>query len=184
MFDDFHPIEEETAATRLKVSVDEVVKQLTTLDKAGIFNYQPRKNKPQLIFLKPRAPKENLRLDNAFIEKRKKDYEHRLTAVRNYVPNTQSCRTRQLVKYFGEQLDENCGICDVCAAQKKAGLTAERFAEIAANIQQELTTGNKDMGTLLTTLKLPAKELNTVIDFLCEAGKIAKINGGQLKWIG
>ncbi len=184
VFDDFHPIEEETAATRLKVSVEEVVKQLNTLNKAGIFNYQPRKNKPQLIFLKPRAQKENLRLDNAFIEKRKKDYEHRLSAVRNYVLNTQSCRTRQLVKYFGEQLDENCGICDVCAAQKKAGLTPERFAEIAAKLQTILMQGGADAATLSSSLKVTAKELNTVIDFLCEAGKIAKTNGGQFKWIG
>ncbi|MFN8288179.1 MAG: ATP-dependent DNA helicase RecQ [Chitinophagales bacterium] len=184
VFDDFQPIEEETAATRLKVSVDEVAKQLNALHKAGIFYYQARKNKPQLIFLKPRSKKENLRLDNAFIQKRKMDYEHRLTAVRNYVLNATTCRTRQLVKYFGEQLDENCGICDVCAAQKKMNLTAERFAEIAALVETEVKTNKPDAVKLAASLNLLPKDLNTVIDFLCEAGKLQKTSDGKLKWTG
>ena len=60
----------------------------------------------------------------------KTDLEKRLKAVRYYVTENNYCRTRLLVKYFGETISEDCGICDVCVAQKKSGLSAEAFSKI------------------------------------------------------
>jgi ATP-dependent DNA helicase RecQ len=174
-------VDEQAIAPRLKITVSETIRQLTLLHKFKIFNYQPRRNKPQIMFLQNRLKKEDLRLDTAFIEKRRKDLEKRLKSVRYYVTETNHCRTRLLVKYFGETVDEDCGICDVCVARKKSGLSAEAFSKIVSSIEGELQNAPLAIEQLNQKLKLKKEELNTAIDYLADAGRIGRNEKGEIQ---
>jgi len=182
VFEDFVPVDEQAYAPRLKITTEEVINQLTTLHKFKIFNYQPRKNKPQIFFLQNRVKKTDLRLDRDFINKRKEDFEKRLTAVRNYVMDNNVCRTRLLVKYFGETIAENCGICDVCVAQKKSGLSAEEFSKIVAAVENELKQSALSTAELVQKLNLKTEYANTAVDYLLDKGKINTTPDGKVKW--
>ena len=37
----------------------------------------------------------------------------------HFIKNNNTCRSKQLLGYFGESTAENCGICDVCLAKKR-----------------------------------------------------------------
>lgn len=182
VFEDFAPVDEEEIAQKLKITTAEVVRQLNALHKYRIFFYQPRKEKPQLTFQQNRVPKQNLRLDLDFIRKRKADMEERLQSIRHYVTDSTICRTRLLVKYFGESLSDNCGICDVCVAQKKSGLSAEDFSKIVAAVENELRLSPLNTNTLYEKLKLKKEELNAAVDYLLDSGKTVLTETGKLKW--
>ncbi len=182
VFEDFVVVDEQAIAPRLKISVEEVISQLAALHKFKIFNYRQRKNKPQLFFLQNRVKKEDLRLDRDFIIKRKQDFEKRLKSVRNYITENNICRTRLLVKYFGETIAEDCGICDVCVAQKKSGLSAEEFSKIVAAVENELKESPLSTTQLIEKLKLKTEYANTAIDYLLDKGKAGTTEDGKIKW--
>lgn len=184
VFMDFVPVEEGTIASRLKISLEETIAQLNALHQFKIINYEPRKDAAQIVFLQNRVKREDLRLDIAFIKKRKENFEEKLKAVQFYVTEKNVCRTRLLVKYFGEQSDEDCGICDVCAERKKPPMTNRGFDEIIAALENELKRSPLNAQQLKTRLQIQDAELNKVIDFLTDAGKITWSAELNLTWVG
>lgn len=182
VFEDFVNIDEQTIAVRLKLTVDEVVRQLTALHKFSIFYYQPRANKPQVYLLQNRVKKQDLRLDTAFIAARKTDFEKRLKSVRSYVSDNVTCRTRLLVKYFGEGLDEDCGICDTCIARKKNAFAGQEFSDIARAVQNELMQAALNSQQLSDRLKINPARLNEVIDYFLDSGSVMLTEEGKIKW--
>jgi ATP-dependent DNA helicase RecQ len=182
VFEDFVSIDEQTLAVRLKLSVEEVIKHLTALHKFKIFYYQPRKNKPQIYLLQNRVRKQDLRLDTTFIAARRSDFETRLKSVRSYVTDNSTCRARLLVKYFGEGLDEDCGICDTCVARKKMALGTRDFSAIAQAVQNELEQSALSSRQLAERLNMKPAEVNSVIDYFLDGGKVLLTAEGTIKW--
>lgn len=183
VFEDFVAIEEEVIASRLKLPVEEVIEQLKALHKFRVLSYSPRTDKPQIIFLQNRIKKENLLLDHAFIKSRQADYEDKLKAMRYYATEGDVCRTRVLTKYFGETITEDCGVCDVCLAKKKAPLNAIGFESISAAIENELRQAPLTMAEIKSKLNLNPGDLHKALSFLMDNGKIERTKGAALKWV-
>jgi ATP-dependent DNA helicase RecQ len=181
---DFVPIEENTIASRLKISLAETISQLKMLHQLKIIYYQPRKEQAQIIFLQNRVKREDLRLDIEFIKKRKANLEKKLKAVQFYVTEKNICRTRLLVKYFGEKTDKDCGICDVCTGRKKTSLTNKGFAEIVAALENELKQKPLTAQQIKAKLQIQDADFNQVVDFLTDAGKITWSAELNLTWVG
>jgi len=184
VFEDYVSIDEQTMAGRLKITTNDAIKYLTELDKFGIFSYQPRKDKPQVIYLQNRLRKEDLRLDIKSINARKGEYETRLRAVRHYVTENNICRTRLLVQYFGEKNEDDCGVCDVCLARKKSGLSGAQFTEIVAKAESILKVTPLTVLDLSKQLDIDKEHFNKVLNFLMDAGKITRNEKKQLQWVG
>ncbi len=183
IFEDYVPIDEATIASRLKLPMEEVLKQLHILDQHGIFIYLPRKNNPQIIFLQPRWKRDELRLNVDFINARRKEYELRLKAIENYVTENHTCRTTVLVRYFGEVATGNCGICDVCVARKKSGLEPTEFSNIVKEVGDLLRTNAITSEALSQQLKIKLENIDTVMEYLLDAGKIERTEEGAIRWI-
>lgn len=183
VFDDYVVLEEETVAGRLKTTVADIITQLQALNKFNIISYQPRKDKPQIVFLQNRIKKENMLLDANFIKQRKQGFEEKLKAVQQYVTTDTICRARLLVKYFGENLQTDCGICDVCTGKKKPALSSAEFSKIAAAIEGELKTAPIALQQLKNKMNVDAAHLATVIAFLADQGKIKRAADTTLKWV-
>jgi ATP-dependent DNA helicase RecQ len=182
VFENFVNIDEENIAGRLKNSADEIVNQLKLLDKFGIISYAARKNKPQIIFQQNRVKSDALHLNRDFILQRKADFEERLKAMRYYITEATVCRTRLLVKYFGEEIDKDCGVCDVCVARKKTGLSTANFAVLLEKVEKEIKQNALTPEQLNKKLNIKQHELETAMDCLADAGKIARTKEGKLKW--
>lgn len=183
IFEEFCPIDEYAIAPRLKITVEETQKQLQALHNFGIFNYVPRKDKPQLTLLQTRVKKEDLRLDLDFLAKRKADFENRLKGIRAYVTNNTVCRTRFLVKYFGEDVSTDCGICDVCVARNKTGMSAEEFSTIVSVLEKEIKKGEVAIAQLKLQTKYPSQKVDTVIDYLVDKNLAQHTHEHKIKWL-
>lgn len=183
VFQHLVPIDEQVVAVRLKMTIEEVLRQLHHLHQLKIFNFQPRKNKPQIMLIKARVKRESLLLDRIFIEERKSDFENRLKGILSYTTNGVVCRTRTLVKYFGETVAEDCGICDVCVSRKKSTLSDNDFTFIADKIKSELKISPANIQQLVQHIKFTREKVHQVIDCMLEEGKITTTEEGKLKWL-
>ena len=59
----------------------------------------------------------------------------RLDAVMNFVMDTETCRSQQLLAYFGETKSESCGGCDVCRKLRKETASKSEYDAIVQMIE-------------------------------------------------
>ena len=93
---------------------------LEQLNKLQILHYEPAKDKPQLSFTLPRQDAEKMQFNVKFLEQRKKEATHRITAMIDYTTQSIECRMLNILNYFDEDEGQPCGHCDVCIEQRKA----------------------------------------------------------------
>ncbi|MCB9305498.1 MAG: RecQ family ATP-dependent DNA helicase [Lewinellaceae bacterium] len=133
----FAGISESTVAQYAKLTPAQVRQVLEAAQKEEILVYEPRKDKPQLVFLRERVASESLSIDQAMFRFRKQRAEERVEHAIAYA-ETRRCRSRQLLAYFGETESEACGICDVCTGRNKSDLPAEVFESMERKIREVL----------------------------------------------
>ena len=92
-------------------------------------------------------------------------------SVLNYLKNDNICRSIQLLHYFGEEAEEPCGICSVCAREKsRAGSGEVRL--IAEAILHLLEEGPKSSRQLTESLTFAEAKILHVVSLLLESNKI------------
>jgi len=181
IFDNAVPIYERQIGRIMLMEDDDIAAQLHQLHQYGILHYQPRRDEPQLCFLQERVSAQNLRINMARVEVRKKVYADRLAAMFAYVRNRDMCRTQQLVAYFGEKDSTPCGVCDICLKKKSQPMDAAGFKRISDHVITML----KEEPLLFNMLqnKLPdvkRSDLMEVLQFLNEEGIVVRDEAGRL----
>ncbi|MBO9732930.1 MAG: RecQ family ATP-dependent DNA helicase [Chitinophaga sp.] len=181
IFDTAVPIYERQIGRIMLMEDDDIAAQLQQLHQYGILKYQPRRDEPQLCFLQERVSAQNLRINMARVEVRKKVYTDRLDAMFAYVRNRDICRTQQIVQYFGEKDAAPCGICDICLKKKAQPMDAAAFKRISDTVISVL----KEQPLLFSLLqnKMPdvkRSDLMDVLQFLNEEGMVVRDDAGRL----
>jgi ATP-dependent DNA helicase RecQ len=131
-------IYENVLANFIKIKAEVLIEGLLQLNKLGIIAYKPASNKPELFLLQNRMYTDDFKLDYTSIAKRKAAASVRLTGIVNYVTNNKNCRSVLISKYFGENTETICGICDNCINNKNAEITNQQFELISKEIFQIL----------------------------------------------
>jgi len=80
-FDQPVPVAEKMMAGLMKKDVEEVKKQLTQLQQAGIISYQPQKDTPQLLLLRNRIKCEDIVSTLVDYETRKEMFKKRMKQI-------------------------------------------------------------------------------------------------------
>lgn len=117
-FQDFVYVHERKLADFLGLSTEKIKQQLQYLSKVQIISYRPQKDKPQLQFLRERVGMRDFYIDRSrylFLKNRAK---LRMETLFRYI-ETNQCRMKSLVQYFGEISASPCGICDDCLSRKE-----------------------------------------------------------------
>jgi ATP-dependent DNA helicase RecQ len=96
-----------------------IVRMLELLQQAGIVVYDKQKDKPQLTFTTIRYEAARLPLDVRGMKERRERDRQKAESVIAYLTDPDNCRTALLLEYFGETLEEPCGVCDHCLQHKK-----------------------------------------------------------------
>ncbi len=175
IFDNVVSINEKTISRIIKFEVDEVKRGLTALQAMGVLEYHPQKETPQLFMMENRTHADHLIFDTKAYTKRKELYQQRVAAMERYVTLDIACRSQYIGQYFGDSEMKKCGVCDNCLASKNIELTAEDFANISANILQNIRANAMDVKQLLQQTTGKKEKIWKVLDFLQAEGKI-KIN--------
>lgn len=133
------PIKEEEIASRMYTDAAEVRAMLGELKEAHIIDYTPCTNKPQIIFTSARIDERNIYPKAENYSQLKDSALSRLNSVLDYIACTTTCRSRQLLAYFGETTGTcDCGICDVCRQQTISAPLQE--AEVLKTLSQNKLT--------------------------------------------
>ncbi|CCX69350.1 putative uncharacterized protein [Prevotella sp. CAG:255] len=119
LFSDFCYIDESLVAQQAGLTVPETYMILKDMTARRILHFIPRKKIPHITYTQRREEMERLVLSKEIYDNRKKEYMERIEAMINYATNDDICRSRQLLRYFGEERSTDCNQCDVCIAHKK-----------------------------------------------------------------
>ena len=154
-----------------KAAVEErtVVRALERLAKDGIIAYQAKEHDLSITFLVPREDDSTI---NRFAKEVGKRHQLKMEHVQSmlaYVHNGSMCRSRQLLGYFGENKEEDCGICDVCEVRHQGDRAP---LGIAKQILKSLAREKQGSRALIASLGHGEKPILRAIRGLLEDGKI------------
>ena len=141
IFIDMVFIDEDMISRDTGLTMDVIYQELKELARRGLVSYIPRKRMPLITFLRRRVMKEDLEFSFGVYAMRKEAYEFRLKALLTYCINTEECRSRLLLRYFGETDTHKCGICDVCEQEDTTGFTEDEYLRIREHIVGQLQHG-------------------------------------------
>lgn len=128
-------INELQLAKSLRVNEKEIKERLSYLHQSGVLHYQPRKETPQICYLLPRTKASELYISPERYGKRKKAYQKRIDAMASYLQSKGKCRTKIICSYFGDEVKEDCEICDYCVREKNQNVDKLSFENIAKEIK-------------------------------------------------
>lgn len=175
-------ISEKVMAGLMKTDAEEIKKQLTWLHEAGIIDYDPQKDSPQVYFLRSRIKTEELTIDMSGYMARKEQYLQRVKKMMTYIEEEAECRSRLIGSYFGDTAMKDCGICDNCLRQKSLSITQEEFDTIHHRVTSLLKQETLSVKDLMSKMGGVKKEKAwKVLLFLQAENKVIMDNGNRLR---
>jgi ATP-dependent DNA helicase RecQ len=175
-------ISEKLLAGLLKQDIATINKSLLQLHQRGIIEYEPQKDKPQLLLLRHRIKAEDIRINMESYHKRKEQFLQRMKQMISYVKEQQECRSRLIGLYFGDDKIQRCGVCDNCLRQKATTLTTDEFDALHHRIINMVKYEPLHPEDLLLKLSGVKKEKAwKVISFLQAENKIEMDERGRVK---
>lgn len=173
IFVDYVFIDEDLLSHDTGLSVDDIYQIFLRLSQLRLISFIPRKHLPRVTFRRRRVDKEEICLSPQVYEERRAHYEERVGAMLQYARD-EECRSRMLLRYFGEEASSDCGICDVCTSR-----AVEREHSVSANASEALRQhilGQLGQGPLepysLDLVGYDAALLESVIDRMRAGGEI------------
>ena len=142
IFVDYVFIDEETLSRETGKTTDEIYQIFLRLSQLHLISFIPRKHLPCITFRQRRIDKEKICLPSQVYEERRKHYEERIKAMLQYIePSSDCCRSRLLLRYFGEEAEKDCGICDVCKRKNRHSQPKEAYETLRLHILNQLREG-------------------------------------------
>ena len=180
VFTDYAYISEDTLAIRTGLTRQQIYNILVTLTKRRIVDYIPHKKTPYIIYTRERLELRYLHIPASVYEERKARYEARIKAMEEYVPSESVCRSRMLLRYFGEKNEHNCKQCDVCLNRHETDcLPEDSFREMRKQILELLTRKSLPPAGIANAIEAEREDISRVIQYLLEEGEL-KMQDGML----
>ena len=178
LFTDYNYIDESFIAQQCGLQSQQVYLILKNLSQRHILHFIPQKKTPYIRYAQRREDKEHIQLMPVIYEERKAQFAERIHAMIAYATNDSVCRSRQLLRYFGEDNDHDCRQCDVCLSHRPEGMVSEpRLNEAMEMILDLLNDGKPHPITDLRDIQLPSDELNAALDYLFQEEYIRQDDG-------
>ena len=120
LFQGYQYIDEGVIAQQCNLSQPQVYMILRTLTQKHILDFIPQKHIPFIRYAQRREESERLVISKAIYDDLKVRFAERIEKMLEYANCENICRSRMLLRYFGETDTEDCGQCDVCLNEKRA----------------------------------------------------------------
>jgi ATP-dependent DNA helicase RecQ len=153
LFNDYAYIDESLVALLTGLSQPIVYDILKGLSQKRIINFIPRKQIPHIRFIQRREDSCYLQFPPEVYETLRRRLTERIDAMTNYCMTNNQCRSRMLLRYFGENQKEDCGHCDVCLDRK--GDSNDELEQAEEAVLDLLKDGNPHSLKELDNLSLP-----------------------------
>lgn len=161
LFTDYSFIDEGHVAEEAGLDHNQTYLTLQNLAKKRIIDFIPRKDIPLIRYTKDREDGKDIILNKNVYEDSKERFVARIMAIINYAQNGKVCRSRQLLKYFGEIKSEDCCQCDVCLEHQ-----TEKHPDMRISPKEQILTLLSDGKKHLITELKSIRTADTDADYL------------------
>lgn len=103
--------------TKTGQTIETVISVLKKMERDQVVEMMLQVTDATLTFLVPREDDKTINVISREVEALNRKKKAQVNSVLNYITNTKTCRSVQLVSYFGETTASKCGICSVCKKQ-------------------------------------------------------------------
>ena len=166
LFVDYGFIDEAFIAHETGLTKPLVYMTLKGLAQRSIIRFIPQKHTPYVRYMQRREDSEHLMFPPAVYDDLKQRYTDRIHAMIDYVETDDQCRSRQLLRYFGEQNDHDCGQCDVCLSYSKTLTNEQKREEAQQHILDLLADRQPHHVTQLRSIPLPYEQIDAALEYL------------------
>lgn len=163
------PINIPLIAKKSNSKENQVLAVLNKLQERQIIDYQAKNNDSTIIFNEVREDDRTINRVSKYLENQNDLKRTQLQAVLDYVANDKSCKSRQLLSYFGEKESKNCGICSYCIQQNK---TESKVSSVAEKILDLLKTSPMSSREIQMYSKFSDDAIIFAVQQLLEINKI------------
>ena len=177
LFVDYNFIDEGFIASQCGLQPQQLYMILKNLSEKHILHFIPQKKTPYVRYLQRREETENVQLPPVVYEERKEQFRERIYAMINYATNDHICRSRQLLRYFGEEDSHDCRQCDVCLSHPHDQANENISSPEAHAILELIADGKPHHITELRDLQLPTEQLNVALEYLLREEHILQEDG-------
>ena len=168
IFDNDTPINTLKIADKAAVTEQHLLEALKRFDKDEIVTLNCTKTDAQITFVTPREDDKTINRIAPIIQQQNTIKTAQVNAVLNYVNNDATCKTIQLLDYFGEKTTVACGNCSVCISQHRKKKPPVPVDNLKSKIITLLESGAKSSRTIADTLHCENTQLHTVLKHLLE----------------
>jgi ATP-dependent DNA helicase RecQ len=179
LFTDYVYINEESLEIRSGLNRQRIYDILVMLTQRRVLHYIPRKKTPYIIYTRERQEKNRIQLTRDVYEDRKESYATRIKAMVEYATAEEKCRSRMLLRYFGEKNENNCGQCDVCLQKHDTGIKQGEYLQWKERILETLSKAPCPVADIAIRLNAEIERIEPIISFLI-AEEIIRMDDGVL----
>ena len=180
LFADYGYIDESMVAQQTGITQPQCYDILKSLSQRHLISFIPRKQVPFIRYSQRREDAEHIVLPASIYEDRKEQYTIRIQAMLKYAKETDYCRSRMLLEYFGEKSAKDCGQCDVCLNYQGKTVTKAGQHSAKEQILSLLANHQHHHITEILRLPLPTEEIDAALDSLVSEEHI-KLHDGYLQ---
>ena len=157
-------------AKKANVSETKVVKILEQLKNDEIINYVAQHSDLDITFLVPREDDSTINVFASKVKERQKIKADNLEHMLDYISNESLCRSKHLLEYFGEEVKEKCGICDICSNEMNSN--ESDFNSISKNLLLLIKEQPFSSRALIEKVSYKDEDVLAAIKYLLEDGMI------------
>lgn len=117
LFNDFVFIDEALLAQQTALTRPVIYLTLKSLADKHIIQFIPQRATPRVRYRQSREDSQYLQIPPSIYEELRDRMDTRIQEMIRYISTDNQCRSRQLLRYFGEEDSHDCGQCDVCLAE-------------------------------------------------------------------
>ncbi len=174
LFTSYVVIQEERVADQQNITAQEVYEMLLELSRYGIIRYIPRSKEPLLTFVINRVAPEHFFLPAECYQLLKDKATERIGKMVEYITDDSTCRSRLLLDYFGEKLQDDCQQCDVCEKKRVTESPTDAGINfgIESYIMQKLADRQMHHISELYSADIPSPKLMEVIQLMLQEEKL------------
>ena len=177
LFIDYVYIDEDLISERSGLTRKEIYLLLKGLSQRHILHYIPQKKIPYITFLCERADPNKLIIPPEVYERRKEQFSLRIKSVITYAKYHDVCRSRQLLRYFGEERSHDCKQCDVCLEHLEDPNFKTSIDHAIMEIKDLLSDGKEHIITDLYKINIPERYLFEALTYLSNEEWLTSIDG-------
>ena len=172
LFSDYCYIDESLIAMQAGISKEDTYGILKDLSRRRILHFIPRKQIPHVKYTQSRVEADLLVFSKDIYDDRKKEYEERINSIINYAENNDICRSRQLLRYFGEERSVDCSQCDVCINHNMEAPSNSDLSNAEEAIMRLLADGCQHNVSELAAIRMDSSVLNETIEYMISEEKV------------